>query len=140
MSAFPDATPGQIKTALLDGANKNKNPLVYPYAGYVKIYVDMGIKALDSLIETGRIPLASRDEFIAGITQEYEEKYAPYKQFDGKARVSRTGLLDVKAAYDLLAERVKPVSSSSSSGCNAGCSVMMMLAVILAAAAIPGKR
>ena len=125
MSAYPDATPGQIKAALLEGANKDKNPLVYPYAGNVKMYVDMGIKALDRLIEAGRVPLASRDVFIEKITLEYEEKYAPYKQFDGKGRVSRTGLLDVKAAYDILENRTH--GSGSSSGCSAGISAVIMI-------------
>ena len=118
MSAYPDATPEQIKSALLDGANRDKNPLVYPYAGYVKRYVDMGTKEVDSLIEAGRVPIASRDELIAKVTLTYEEKYAPYKQFDGNGRVSRTGLLDVKAAYDLLEQRSH--GSGSSSGCYAG--------------------
>ena len=140
MSAFPDATPAQIKAALLDGANKDKNPHVYPYAGYVKRYVERDTQEIDAWIETGRIPLVSRDELIAKITLVYEEMYAPYEQFDGVGRVSRTGLLDVKAAYDLLEERLKPTLSSSSSGCSAGYSVMMVLAVILAASAIHEKR
>ncbi|MBQ2617538.1 MAG: S8 family serine peptidase [Synergistaceae bacterium] len=125
MSAYPDATPGQIKAALLDGANKDKNPLVYPYAGYVKRYVELETKDLDLLIETGLIPPASRDEEIAKVTLEYEEMYAPYKQFDGKGHVSRTGLLDVKAAYDILEKRSH--GSGSSSGCNAGIPVMIVL-------------
>ena len=70
---------------------------------------------------------------------QYEEIFAPYKQFDGAGRVSRTGLLDIKAAYDLLADRVKPLSSSSS-GCNAGYTFMMLLAVILGLAMIPEKH
>lgn len=133
MSAYPDATPGQIKAALLEGANKDKNPLVYPFAGYVKRYVDMGIEQLDSMIEAGRIPLASRDEFIEKITLEYEEKYAPYKQFDGTARVSRTGLLDVKAAYDILGERINvtPVGSSSG-GCTTGIPAVIVIALCIA--------
>ena len=124
MSAYPDATPRQIKAALLDGANKDKNPLVYPYAGYVKRYVELETKDLDLLIETGLIPPASRDEEIAKVTLEYEEMYAPYKQLDGKGRVSRTGLLDVKAAYDILEKRSH--GSGSSSGCNAGIPVMIV--------------
>lgn len=134
MSAYPDATPGQIKAALLDGANRDKNPLVYPYAGYVKRYVERDTRGIDLLIETGRVPLASRDELIAKVTLEYEEKYAPYKQFDGTARVSRTGLLDVKAAYDLLEQRSH--GSGSSSGCYAGIPAVI---VILAGLFMAGR-
>lgn len=134
MSAYPDATPGQIKAALLDGANRDKNPLVYPYAGYVKRYVERDTRRIDLLIETGRVPLASRDELIAKVTLEYEEKYAPYKQFDGTARVSRTGLLDVKAAYDLLEQRSH--GSGSSSGCYAGIPAVI---VILAGLFMAGR-
>ena len=67
MSAFPDATPAQIKSALLDGAG----------------------------------------------------------------RVSRTGLLDVKAAYDILAETAGSSSGSSSGGCSSGGAVVMLSALIL---------
>ena len=67
---------------------------------------------------------------IESVTREYEEMYAPYKPLDGAGRVSRTGLLDVKAAYDLLGERLKAQasSSSSSSGCSAGYPVMILFA------------
>ena len=140
MSAFPDATPAQIKSALLDGANREKNPLVYPYTYTVKRYVAREIEVIDELILQGALPAASRDVMIERVTLEYEEIFAPYKQFDGAGRVSRTGLLDIKAAYDLLADRVKPLSSSSSGGCNAGYTFMMLLAVILGLAMIPEKH
>ena len=117
-SAYPDATPSQIKSALLEGANKDKNPIVYPYAGYVKRHVARDTQRVDLYIEEGFIPLASRDEIIERITLEAEELYAPYKQLDGTGHVSRTGLLDVKAAYDILAKGSH--GSGSSSGCNAG--------------------
>ena len=94
----------------------------------MKRYVELETKDLDLLIETGLIPPASRDEEIAKVTLEYEEMYAPYKQLDGKGRVSRTGLLDVKAAYDILEKRSH--GSGSSSGCNGGYTAMMIIAVI----------
>ena len=140
MSAFPDATPAQIKSALLDGANRDKNPLVYPYTYTVRNYVARETKVIDELILQGALPAASRDVMIERVTLEYEEIFAHYKQFDGAGRVSRTGLLDIKAAYDLLADRVKPISSSSSGGCNAGYTFMILLAVILGLAMIPEKH
>ncbi|MBR0150612.1 MAG: S8 family serine peptidase [Synergistaceae bacterium] len=122
MSAYPDATPGQIKAALLEGANKNKNPLVYPYAGFVKRYVEREIAKIDARIKSGDISPESRDTEITQVRLMAEERYAPYEQFDGKGRVSRTGLLDVKAAYDILGSKVNSGGggSSSSGGCVAG--------------------
>ncbi len=119
MSAYPDATPGQIKTALLEGANKDINPLVYPYEGFVKDLVAERTQYLDSEIEMGIVAPESRDAEIAKITRNAEELFATYKQLDGTGRVSRTGLLDVKASYELLGKNVRG-GSSSSSGCSAG--------------------
>ncbi len=125
MSAYPDAKPGQIKAALLEGANKDKNPLVYPYAGFVKGAINRGTAKIDKKIEEGTIRPESRDVEIVRITREAEEKYAPYKQFDGNGRVCRTGLLDVKAAYEIL-ERSSH-GSGSSSGCSAGVGALVVL-------------
>ena len=119
MSVYPNATPSQIKTALLEGANKDINPLVYPYEGFVKNFVADFIRYLDDAIEMGSIAPESRDEKIAQITRNAEELFAPYKQFDGNGRVSRTGMLDVKAAYDHLIRNIRG-GSGSSSGCSAG--------------------
>ena len=126
MSAYPDATPGQIKAALLEGANKDKNPFVYPYAGFVKWYVARKTREIDANIESGITPPESRDAEIAQARREAEELYAPYEQLDGKGRVSRTGLLDVKAAYELLEEIVHG-GNGSSSGCSAGIPVIIVL-------------
>ena len=125
MSAFPSATPSQIKSALLEGANKDKNPLVYPYAGFVKKTVERGTELIESRIEQGIIPPESRDVEVERITRAVEEEYAPYKQFDGNGRVSRTGLLDVKAAYEIL-ERSSH-GSGTSSGCNAGITAVIVV-------------
>ncbi|MBQ7558918.1 MAG: S8 family serine peptidase [Synergistaceae bacterium] len=135
MSAFPDATPAQIKLALLEGADPDKNPLVYPYAYNVKREVEDLIDFIDMRIEAGQLSPASRDSEIARVTRATEEKYAPYKVFDGTGRVSRTGLLDVKAAYDILSKDIfeaktkKTVGGSSGGGCNSG-GVIIMLSVI----------
>ena len=125
MSAYPNATPSQIKTALLEGANKDKNPFVYPYAGFVKRYIEELTKVVDFGIEMGIVAPESRDAEIEKITRNAEEFYAPYKQFDGTARVSRMGLLDVKAAYDLLEKRSH--GSGSSSGCYAGIPAVIVI-------------
>lgn len=138
-AAYPDATPAQIKSALLDGANTAKNPVIYPYAYYMARVMKRYTENLDANIEEGLIPVASRDEMIEKYRLDMQEEYAKYEPLDGTGRVSRTGLLDVKAAYDLLAERVKPLSSSSG-GCNAEYPMVMVLAVLLAAMLIPEKH
>ena len=139
MSAYPDAAPAQIKAALLDGANRDKNPLVYPYAYNVESYMKRYTAQIDSMIAYGTLPAESRDERLESYRDFLQEIFAKYKPLDGTGRVSRTGLLDVKAAYDLLGERVKPLPSSSG-GCNAGYTVVMALAVILGLALIPKKH
>ncbi len=64
-----------------------------------------------------------------------------YESLDGTGRVSRTGLLEVKAAYDILGERMRAERlSSSGGGCNAGCHIFMVIAVIMGAALISGKH
>ena len=91
MSAYPEATPGQIKQALLDGANKNINPLVRPF-----------------------YDLYTRREDYKYL----REYYAPLYE---KGRLCRTGLLDVKKSLEILGELVGDNISphgSSSSGCN----------------------
>ena len=139
MSAYPDAAPAQIKAALLDGANRDKNPLVYPYAYNVESYMKRYTAQIDSMIAYGTLPAESRDERLESYRDFLHEIFAKYEPIDGTGRVSRTGLLDVKAAYDLLAERVKPLSSSSG-GCSAGYTLVMVLAVILGLAVIPEKH
>ena len=61
LSAFPDATPQQIKSALLNGADKEINPLVYPYDYSVKLNLRAAINRIDSQIKSGDIPAESRD-------------------------------------------------------------------------------
>ena len=126
MSAYPNATPSQIKTALLEGANKDKNPLVYPFAGFVKDFVAERTQHLDDEIEIGWTAPESRDAEIERITRNAEELYAPYKQLDGTGRVSRTGMLDVKAAYDHLSKNIMG-GNGSSSGCSASAGAVIAI-------------
>ncbi|MBR1438220.1 MAG: S8 family serine peptidase [Synergistaceae bacterium] len=137
MSAFPNATPAQIKSALLEGANKDKNPLVYPYA-YV-VSREAVERFVDRRIARGEISADAREREIVRVKEEDEKTYAMFKQFDGKSKVSRTGLLDVKAAYDILSKR-RTVGSSTSGGCNAGKPVMILAAVIFMAVIITGRK
>ena len=132
-AAYPDATPAQIKAALLDGANTAKNPMIYPYANAVAFYMKRYTAQIDSQIKAGIVPAVSRDALIEEYRVSTEAKYAKYKPLDGTGRVSRTGLLDVKAAYDIL-ERGSQ-GNGSSSGCNAGYPAMMIIAVFVIAIA-----
>ena len=122
MSAFPDSTPEQIKNALLTGANKNINPLVYPYEGNVNAWTKRQINYIDKNYGA-LLTLESRDMMIQEVTQQIKEIFSPYEQYDGKYKLSRNGLLDIKAAYDILASQpVKTTGeglpSSSGGGCN----------------------
>ena len=140
-AAYPNATASQLKAALLDGANKDKNPIVYPYTYRVELVMKRVIREVDEAIADGTIPAVSRDEVIEARRLEVQERYSHLKQLDGAGRVSRTGLLDVKAAYDLLGERmrVQESSSSSSGGCSAGYPAVVVL-VIISACALVLKR
>ena len=140
-SAYPNATASQIKAALLDSANKDKNPIVYPYTYRVELAMKRVIREVDEAIADGTIPAVSRDAEIESRRLEVQERYSHYRQLDGAGRVSRTGLLDVKAAYDLLGERmrVQESSSSSSGGCSAGYPAVVVL-VIISACALVLKR
>ena len=83
----------------------------------------------------GKISADKRASEIARRKAEFETNYGPYKQLDGTGRVSRMGMLDVKAAYDILGAKVNSggVGSSSSGGCVAGVpAVIAGLAVVLA--------
>ena len=131
-AAYPDATPSQIKAALLDGANRDKNPVVYPYASGIARDMKKDTAHVDSQIEAGIVPAVSRDALLDEYRVSLEERDAKYKPLDGTGRISRTGLLDVKAAYDLLGERLKAQESSSSSG---GCSAGYPIAAMCIAAA-----
>ena len=126
MSAYPDATPSQIKTALLEGANNDINPLVYPFAGFVKDFVAEWTQHLDDEIEMGWTAPESRDAEIERITRNAEELFAPYTQLDGTGRVSRAGLLDVKAAYENLSKNIRG-GNGSSSGCSAGVGALIAI-------------
>ncbi len=128
MSAFPEATPGQIKNALLNGANKNINPTVYPYQGTIDYYLKRYTAQVEKDIEDGKTPVTSRDEIIETVMNRVRTRMKPYEQFDGKYKISRNGLLDVKAAYDILASQPQgEITSSSSGGCNIAYSFTFLL-------------
>ncbi|MBQ9564562.1 MAG: S8 family serine peptidase [Synergistaceae bacterium] len=112
MSACPDATPAQIKKALLDGANPSINPVVYPYK-YGREYY---LAKADKKIHNGEMDVASRDAYL----EESFKTLEPYKALDGAGTVSRRGLLDVKKSLDLLKAEMSGSSSSSGGGCDAG--------------------
>lgn len=91
MSAYPNATPAQIKKAILNGANREINPLVRPF---YEIY-------------TTRPKWSSLREY--------------FERFYEADRVGRTGLLDVKKSLELLAAEFSSSSSSSLSSTSSGC-------------------
>ena len=133
LSACPDATPAQIKKALLDGANPSINPVVYPYESRCALYAEWA----DAMILSGDMKPASRDAYLEDI----RNTFAPYRALDGVGTVSRTGLLDVKKSLDLLtAEMSASKRSSGSGGCSAGFGALAAAAVLFGAASFVRKR
>ena len=140
LSKYPDATPSEIKNALLEGANRNINPTVHPFASFDEQlktvadeagvpYEDVKDVTPDTTVEELRELLYekyfSNDpfSFLAFFTAfgKIKASVEAYKILDGKGKVSRTGLLDLKAALDVLAkDSGSNFVSSSSSGCNTG--------------------
>jgi hypothetical protein len=94
--------------------------------------LDAYIADLDKSIADGITPAESRDILIEQRRDYLERTYGQYKSFDGTAHVCRTGLLDVKAAYDILGERINTKGvASSSGGCSAGLPVVMMISLLI---------
>ena len=150
LSKYPDSTPAEIKNAILNSANRNINPTVHPFAS-----LDEQMKHLAD--ETGIPYEAVKDVNINMTSKElsellYEKYFSDkpmqllafvgsfekikaliegYKIIDSKGKVSRTGLLDIKAALDILAEDSDAnFVPSSSSGCNTG--MFATLSVLIA--------
>ncbi|MBR0203259.1 MAG: S8 family serine peptidase, partial [Synergistaceae bacterium] len=140
LSKYPDATPSEIKNALLEGANRNINPTVHPFASFDEQlktvadeagvpYEDVKDVTPDTTVEELRELLYekyfSNDpfSFLAFFTAfgKIKASVEAYKILDGKGKVSRTGLLDLKAALDVLAkDSGGNFGSSSGGGCNTG--------------------
>ena len=132
-SAFPNATTSQIKKALLEGANKNINPEVHFYEYFMKLEREIIPAEVDELIAGGYIEDPSkRDQIIASAIANQEKTAKIYQTLDAAGKVSKNGLLDVKAAYDILAnENKNSERSSSSGGCNVGLSFVALSLCLL---------
>ncbi|MBQ7577007.1 MAG: S8 family serine peptidase [Synergistaceae bacterium] len=131
LSAFPDAEPSQIKSALLNGANKEINPVAYPFSYFVRDYLSAAIKNIDAQIESGDIPAESRDLQIQLSEERIKARFAPYEAINGKGTVSRYGLLDIKAAYDILESEMNRENNSSPNGSSGGCNINYSFLAIL---------
>ncbi|MBQ7577411.1 MAG: S8 family serine peptidase [Synergistaceae bacterium] len=132
-SRFPDATPSQIKRALLQGANKNINPLIYPYQ-YKLDYILPIIPYLVSRdIARNIISEDKREEEISRRTQEAIDGLKDYQALDGNYKVSRYGLLDVYSAMNelelIIAQENRNISSSG--GCNIFAGIFICAGLLL---------
>ena len=140
LSKYPNATTSQIKNALLKGANTQKNKLTHPadYKSRIKAFLEMfTMFSYDEAVEyyeTGKI---NENSVLQDILDRVRKESETYQEIDGKGYVSKNGLLDVKAAFDILADEMNKSqntsSSSSSSGgsCNSGFGVIMLSTAIL---------
>lgn len=120
LARYPNATPAQLKNALLEGTNRNINPYAYPYTKLLEEFTDR----INEMYEEGLVTYEQSTAVINALPDEL----GPYRSFDGAGRISRTGLLDVRASMNILGG-VNPSSSGSSGG---GCSVSSWgLAIVL---------
>ena len=142
LAKYPNATASQIKHALINGANKNINPTVHPfnydtllrelaestrvpYETLKGISRDITLEQLESWVEAHNDLFTdeTKEEFL--LTFRYNNKMANlYANLDGKGNISNSGLLDVKAAMDILASEQNIAASSS--GCNTGFESMLL--------------
>ncbi|MBQ7560640.1 MAG: S8 family serine peptidase [Synergistaceae bacterium] len=138
LSAYPDATPNQVKQAIFQSANSNINPLVYPYqlmCEYAaRIYE---IRIVNVSIDQGALTPEEGQIAIEQFTQFVMQELKDYEQYDGNFKVSKYGFIDLSAALEKLSqfvangEYLTPEGDSggddsiiplknSSSGCNTG--------------------
>ena len=134
-SFYPNAKPSQIKNALLEGASSDINPVASPFSWDLMLKEIAQVCNISSdLIKDIPIDFTSEDtEYLAEylgddytkfcVGLEIARNYSKiYSQLSDLKNISRTGMLDVKAALDVLDRDMHmPVHlSSSGSGCNAG--------------------
>ena len=135
---FPDATTSQIKRALLNSANKNINPLIYPYQYKLDIALSIIPNLVSRDIARNIISEDKREEEISRRTQEARDGLKDYESFDGKYKVSRYGLLDVYAAMNELEsiiaqENRNRNTPSGSGGCNIFAGIFIFAGMLLLA-------
>ncbi|MBQ7154024.1 MAG: S8 family serine peptidase [Synergistaceae bacterium] len=122
LSRYPDATPAQLKNAILSGANPNINPTVHPfnYEDLLKSMADDLGYEYTTVEDIERYAAEEAEEYGFNMIDTIIPKVNAYKVLDGKGKVSRRGLLDVKAALDVLAVSQHQSTGSSGGGCSGG--------------------
>ena len=130
LSAYPDASASQIKQAILQGANSNINPYVYPFEQLTSAIISSYSFRVNISVDIGALTPEEGAAEIEKYSQQVKEELKDYQQFDGKVKVSKYGLLDLSASLKKLAEILEndenlspenestPLLKSSSSGCN----------------------
>ena len=103
-SKYPQATPQQLTQAIIQGANKNINPAVYPYKVKCDEMISIIKSAIDSRLEEGIISQDTADRKFAELVTQVKEGFKPYEVLDGTGIISKYGLLDVNGALNELAK------------------------------------
>ncbi len=100
MSKYPEASPYQIKNSILEGANSDLNPLVYPYEKRCTNFIN-GI--IEALTEDGSV---LTDKEIQNIKNMTRNALISFASLDGKSKVSRKGFLDIAKSIEVLSQKV----------------------------------
>ncbi|MBQ7577410.1 MAG: S8 family serine peptidase [Synergistaceae bacterium] len=118
---YPKATPAQLKAAILQGADKNINPLVYPYQYKLNTAVEKIKKIVNESLDKGALTQQEADAEIISRTQAARIALSDYEEFDGKYKISKYGLLNVRAslsALETIIYRDHAKEGSKGGGCN----------------------
>ena len=93
-SKYPQATPQQLKRAILEGANKNINPFPTPYEDKCNRIINAVKKRLDEAVEAERMTQESADIRLEQIEKNIPEGLNDYKQLDNTGKLSKYGFLE----------------------------------------------
>ena len=113
-SKYPDATPSQIKAAILEGANSAINPVVRPFEQYLDA-LESVFSELDK-ISNDQTAIEEWEEnhdetnFLQyyWTLEQYVKLYSKYSSIEGygTAKVSNYGLVDVAKSMTILGEKI----------------------------------
>ncbi len=112
-SKYPDATPSQIKAAILEGANSAINPVVRPFENKLILFTST-LSELDAISNDQTAISEWEEETSADFWGSYAKaeqllkNYLQYSSMEGygTAKVSKYGLVDVAKSMEILGEKI----------------------------------
>ena len=128
---YPQATPAQLKDAIIKGANTGINPLVYPYQYKVDNAVKKIISIVNESLDKGAITEQEADAEILSLTEEARAGLSDFQIFDGKYKLSKYGFLNIRGALSALETIIYRDHASSGGGCNIFAGIFIAAGLIL---------